>query len=235
MRVEWTRGSSDPDPEILCFLHSRFSCSSYFLFNEADVQSCLCYGCTNSCSLTPIHRSIKQCLFPLTCSQKVCSISLLLSRSLWIMYVTGICGNPWISAYQCKPSSHPLPLLNIRVFPALMETHLTSVGVLTGSNIVCPDWKVNAMAQLSSALLHWLWLSPHLSVPLTMTLFPCFNAWVIFHHEPKFDSLIHSSLPHCVLSLHSSLGTRNAAAVHALLPVVFKICVFLKYLRSGKA
>ena len=102
----------------------------------------------------------------------MCSISLLLIRSLCIMYVTGICGNPWISAYQCKPSSHSLPLLNIRVFPALMGTHLTSIGVLTGSNIVCPVWKVNAMAQLSSALLHWLRLSPHLSVPLTMTLFP---------------------------------------------------------------
>ena len=150
--------------------------------------------CTNSCSLTPIHRGIQQCLFPLTCSQKVCSISLLLSRSLWIMYVTGVCGNPWISAYQCKPSSHSLPLLNIRVFPALMGTHLTSVGVLTGRNIVCPVWKVNAMAQLSSALLHWLRLSPHLSVPLTMTLFPCFNDWVVFHHEPEFHSLIHSSL-----------------------------------------
>ena len=153
MRVKWARWSlhpCTPRPESLCLLPSQFYCSSYFLFDKA-VQSCLYCGCTDSCSLTPIHRVIQQCLFPLTCSQKVCSTSLLLSPSLWIMYVTGICGNTWISAFQCKPSSHTPPLVSIRKFPSL-GVHFTLLRVLTGSNIVCPIWKVNPMTQLSSAL-----------------------------------------------------------------------------------
>lgn len=135
------------------------------------------------------------------------------------MYVTGICGNPWISAYQYKPSR---------------EFHFTSVGVLTTSNIVCPMWNVNSVTQLSSALLQWLWLS-QLSVPLTRSFFPCFNAWVIFRHEPLPHSFICSSLCSRVLPLISSLGIGNPAAVHALGHVVFKVCVFLKYHRSGEA
>lgn len=135
------------------------------------------------------------------------------------MYVTGICGNPWISAYQYKPSR---------------EFHFTSVGVLTTSNIVCPMWNVNSVTQLSSALLQWLWLS-QLSVPLTRSFFPCFNAWVIFRHEPLPHSFICSSLCPRVLPLISSLGIGNPAAVHALGHVVFKVCVFLKYHRSGEA
>ena len=91
------------------------------------------------------------------------------------------------------------------------------------------------MTQLPSALLHWLWLSPHLSTPLTMTVFPCFNARVIFCHEPISHSLIYSFLCPCVLSLVSSLGIGNPAAVHALGRVVFQICVLLKYHRSGEA
>lgn len=39
----------------------------------------------------------------------------------------------------------------------------------------------------------------------------------------------------CVLPLISSLGIGNPAAVHALGHVVFKVCVFLKYHRSGEA
>ena len=135
------------------------------------------------------------------------------------MYVTGICGNPWISAYQCKPSR---------------EFHFTSVGVLTTNNIVCPMWKVNSVTQLSSALLQWLWLS-QLSVPLTMSLFPCFNAWVIFCHEPLPHSFMCSSLCPRVLPLISSLGLGNPAALHALGHVIFKVCAFLKYHRSVEA
>ena len=102
----------------LCLLLSQFYYSSYFLFDEA-VQSCICCGCTDSCSLTLIPTDSQQYLFSLTCSQKVCSTSLLLRLSLWIMYLTGISGNPWFSDFQCKPSSHPSPLLSISVFPAL--------------------------------------------------------------------------------------------------------------------
>ena len=131
----------------LCLLLSQFYYSSYFLFDEA-VQSCICCGCTDSCSLTLIPTDSQQYLFSLTCSQKVCTTSFLLLRPLWIMYVTGICGNLWISAYQCKLSSHLFPLRSIREF------HFTSVGLLTTSNIVCPIWKVNSITQLSIALLH---------------------------------------------------------------------------------
>ena len=72
--------------------------------------------------LAPLHgwtEAFRSSLFPLTCSQKMCSTSVLLSRFLWIMYLTGISGNPWFSDFQCKPSSHPSPLLSISVFPAL--------------------------------------------------------------------------------------------------------------------
>ena len=67
-----------------------------------------------------------------------------------------------------------------------------------------------------------------------MTLFPCFNAWVIFHCEPVSHSLSHSSLHPCILSLLSSLGIGNAAIVHALGCEIFKIHLFLKCPRSGK-
>ena len=68
-----------------------------------------------------------------------------------------------------------------------------------------------------------------------MTVFPCFNAWVIFHHEWVSHALIDSSLHPYILSLLSSLGIGNAAAFHALEHVVFKIRIFLKHPRSREA
>ena len=100
MNVEWDRGSA---PESLCLIPSRFYCSPCLLFDEVDVRSCLCCAQMNSCSLTPIHRGFPRCLFPLTWAQKGCGTSLLLNQSLWIIYFKGICGNPWMSAFQCKP------------------------------------------------------------------------------------------------------------------------------------
>lgn len=211
----------------LLFLEQQICCS-YFLF---DLLLLWLYQVLLPYTSTQRH---SQWLFPLTCSQKLYSTSLLPSWSLKIMYVTGIIGNLWISAYQCKPSSHPSPLLSIRVFPALMGTHFTSVCVLTGSNIICPVWKVNAVTQLSSALLHWVWLSPHFSVPLTMTLFLCFNAGVIFQHEPEFHSLIHSSL-HPVYFLYVNLWALWMLLQCMLSCLRFSKSVFLKYPRSGGA
>ena len=48
-------------------------------------------------------------------------------------------------------------------------------------------------------------------------------------------ALIDSSLHPYILSLLSSLGIGNAAALHALEHVVFKIRVFLKHPRSREA
>ena len=176
----------------------------------------------------PLHQypDIQQWLFPPTCSQKVCSISLLLNQSLWIIQLAGICGNPWISAYQCKTSSHLSPLLSIRKFPSL-GVHCISVGVFTANNLVCPTWKVNPITQLSSSLLHWFWLSLICTSDNIIFLFQSvcrILSWTESH------SLNHSSLPHCVLCLLSSLDIGNAAAVHALLHVVFKTCVFWRIL-----
>ena len=68
-----------------------------------------------------------------------------------------------------------------------------------------------------------------------MSLFPCFNAWIIICHERISHSLIHSSVHPHVLPVVSSLGIGNVAAMHALWHVVFKICVFLRYHKSGES
>ena len=128
-----------------CLLPSWFYCISYFLFDEADAQSYLCWSCTDSCSLTLILRSTQLWLFPSTFFQKVCCTSFLLNWSFWLIYFTGISGNPWISAFQWKTSSHPSPLLSIRGVPRTGCPFYLS-RALIASNIVSSLWKVNHMA-----------------------------------------------------------------------------------------
>lgn len=55
-----------------------------------------------------------------------------------------------------------------------------------------------------------------------MTLFPCFNTWVIFRHETVSHFLIHWFFRPSVFLLLLSLGIRNTPAVHALGCVVSK-------------
>ena len=115
MRVECARGRP---PKLVS---PRFYCSSYFLVDEADVQSCLYCSCTYSCSLTRIHTRHSAVVIS-SDLLSVCSTSLLLCWSLWIMHLT----STWISAFQCKPSSNPSPLLSNSVFSAL-GAHFTVV------------------------------------------------------------------------------------------------------------
>ena len=44
----------------MCLLPSLFYCSSYFLFDKAHIQNCLCCSYTDSCSLTPVYRGIQE-------------------------------------------------------------------------------------------------------------------------------------------------------------------------------
>ena len=68
-----------------------------------------------------------------------------------------------------------------------------------------------------------------------MSLFPCFDAWIIICHEPISHSMIHSPVYPHVLPVVLSLGIGNIAAMHALWHVVFKICIFLRYHKSGES
>jgi len=56
---KWEQNELEEAHGSLSLLPSQFYCSSYFLFKEADVQSCLCCSSTDSCSHTWIHRGIQ--------------------------------------------------------------------------------------------------------------------------------------------------------------------------------
>lgn len=136
MRIRWAKGSPTlplPPKKSLCLLPPRFDRSSYLLFDQIDVQSCLCCGYINSCSIYWhteafsssyfLRRALSNCVVHHAYYLIPCGLC------IWQVFL-GIC--------ECQPSNVTLLLTHTRPVPwsthvsvtlYFLEFHLWALGM----------------------------------------------------------------------------------------------------------